>query len=215
VIHAMLGKLRLEAAKGRWWMPPLRLAGGCTFAPDPSLDYMHAAPIWSAALDPNVIRARAYPCETDTPHGLLVDRYEHHVAISPIAEHVLLRSANSSLRLDIVSGTLLAGPVLLEPSVDLEQLHWQLSAIQKLDALLRHVPLSREQDPRLPRLVLALRALDGRADGASLRDLASGIFGLTDWPGDGENVKSRARRLAKLAEKLGREGPRGVLACEV
>nr|NUR36575.1 DUF2285 domain-containing protein [Sphingomonas sp.] len=121
----------------------------------------------------------------------------------------------TSLRLDIVGGTVLAGPIVLEPFVALENLESQIVAIRRLDALLRNVPPRRENDARLPRLVFALRALDGRADGASLRDLAIGIFGALEWPGDGDNVKSRVRRLVNLAEKLRRAGPRGVLAREV
>lgn len=91
-------------------------------------------------------------------------------------------------------------------------MNWQIAGIRTLDAMLRNVPPPRESDPRLPRLVLALRALDARAEGASLRQLAFGIFGAQDWPGDGENNKSRARRLVKLSERLLRAAPYGVLA---
>ena len=137
------------------------------------------------------------------------------MALSTDAEHVLVRTKDSSLRFDVVSGSVLSGSVILEPIVDLDRLDWQIAAICKLGAMLRNAPSKQERDSRLPRLILALRALDARAEGASLRDLAKGIFSASDWPGDGENVKSRVRRLTDLAEKLQRAGPRGALAREV
>ena len=111
-----------------------------------------------------------------------------------------------------MSGTVLEGPVILEPSVVLDKLSCQISSIRKLRAILRGEMPPPERDSHLPRLVLALRALDGRAEGASLRELAFGIFGAKDWPGDGENVKSRVRRLVRLSEELRRGGPGGVLS---
>jgi hypothetical protein len=122
---------------------------------------------------------------------------------------------NVSLRLDVIGGTVLTGPVLLEPSLPLERLNGQLGEIRKLHAILKNFSPSSENDPRLSRLAQALQALDARAQGASLRDLAVDILRVNDWPGDGECVKSRARRLVALAKNLQLAGPRGVLAREV
>jgi hypothetical protein len=65
-------------------------------------------------------------------------------------------------------------------------------------------------EPRLARLVLGLRVLDARRGGASLRDIAHGLFGECDWPGDGDCIKSRVRRLVALSEAMERAGPVGV-----
>jgi hypothetical protein len=149
------------------------------------------------------------------PLAFDIGAFGHRAAIAEGAEHVLIRCGDCSLRLDVVEGSVLAGPAMLEPSVALDKLNPQIVAVRRLEALLRDVHAPHESDPRLPRLVLALRALDGLAEGASLRELAFGIFGERDWPGDGEHVKSRVRRLAKLSKDLMRAGPAGVLAGRV
>jgi hypothetical protein len=166
-------------------------------------------------MDPTVISARASPCDTSAPLQLLIDRYEHCVAMGEGVEHLLVHACGRSLRLDVVSGTVLAGPVTLEPRVMLDRLDFQIVAVRMLAAILIHDPPPALTDARLPRLVLALRALDARREGASLREIARGIFGETDWPGDGDHVKSRARRLVRLSEKLCRAGPRGVLSYQI
>ena len=131
------------------------------------------------------------------------------------AEHLLFQACGRSLRLDVVSGTVLAGPVTLEPQMVIARLDSQIATIRALAALLSNQPVPAVADARLPRLVLALRALDARREGASLREIARGIFGETDWPGDGDHIKSRARRLVRLSEMLLRAGPRGVLAYHI
>lgn len=163
-------------------------------------------------LDPTVILARALASERSTVNRLQIDRYDFRIAIHDHAEHLFLRASDISLRLDIIAGTVLAGPVILEPRVSLNWLDRQIATLKILDSLLRGNPPLAVADPRLSRLVLALRALDARREGASLRDLARDIFGTTEWPGDGDHVKSRARRLVKLSENLWLAGPAGVLA---
>lgn len=204
---------RVQRAKPR--TPTSWRAGGCTFPSDPSENYARAAPIWSAALDPHVIRVRAIPCGPGERLGLRIERFDLHIVVAPHAEHVLLRAKDASLRLDIIEGTLLDGPVILEPSVKLEELDRQIAAIRKLHAFLRGMVPPKEVDSRLPRLLLALRVLDARARGASLRDLAFGILGGQDWPGDGDSMKSRVRRLVELSEGLRCVGARGILAHRV
>jgi hypothetical protein len=144
-------------------------------------------------------------------HQLQIDRYDHRVAIDDGAEHLLLRTRGTSLRLDVVAGTVLAGPVALELSFALDRLEWRIATVRALAAMLRDESPGAATDARMPRLVLALRALDARHEGASLRDIARGIFGAMDWPGDGDHIKSRTRRLVRLSDDLRRAGPRGVL----
>jgi hypothetical protein len=162
-----------------------------------------------------VISARALPCDASAAYRLQIDRYDHFVATDGTTEHVLLRSHGVSLRLDIVIGSALAGPVTLEPWILVHRLDWQIAAVRSLAAILRSEPPPIVMDSRLPRLILALRALDARREGASLREIARGIFGETDWPGDGDYVKSRARRVVRLSEELLVIGPCGVLARQI
>ncbi len=69
---------------------------------------------------------------------------------------------------------------------------------------------------RRARLILGLRALDGRADGASYRELARGLFGASRVP-DGaswktHDLRSRTMRLAADAAALRDGGYRQLLA---
>jgi hypothetical protein len=69
--------------------------------------------------------------------------------------------------------------------------------------------------PRRTRLVLALRALDGRLDDASYRQIAEGLFGpLTlssdaDW--NSHDQRDRTIRLVRLGRELMRGGYRRLL----
>ena len=145
------------------------------------------------------------------PLALDLDRHDAQVAISAVGEYLRLSSHGAAIRLDVISGTVLDGPVLLQPMICLGNvLDDQLGAVRRLDALLRGLRPPVDNDRRLDRLVLALRVLDARRDGASLRDIARGLFGERDWPGDGDCIKSRVRRLVALSEAMERAGPAGV-----
>lgn len=112
----------------------------------------------------------------------------------------------------MVGGSILDGPVRLEPALRLDRdVERQFLAIRRLHALLAGVTLPIEPDPRLPRLVLALRTLDACKEGASLREIGTVLLGNAGWPGDGEWMKSAVRRLVALASVLEKAGPRGVL----
>lgn len=68
---------------------------------------------------------------------------------------------------------------------------------------------------RQGRLVLALRALDGRRSDASYRQLAEGLFGPIRLRGDADwnshDLRDRTIRLAKLGLQLSRGGYRRLL----
>lgn len=69
--------------------------------------------------------------------------------------------------------------------------------------------------PRRTRLVLALRALDGRLDDASYRQIAEGLFGPlplrsdADW--NSHDQRDRTIRLVRLGRELMRGGYRRLL----
>lgn len=69
--------------------------------------------------------------------------------------------------------------------------------------------------PRRVRLVLALRALDGRLDDASYRQIAEGLFGPLPLQGDADwnshDQRDRTIRLVRLGQKLMRGGYRRLL----
>jgi len=144
-------------------------------------------------------------------YSVAVDRRAH--------EHVVVNTPSGTLRLDVVSGTVLAGPVALR--VHLECTNAILPRLTALDRLLHLVgvrdPGRRppRADPRLARLVEALRVADALADGASLSRIAASLrvtLGASDdWPGDGDSLKSSVRRKVALARRLTAEGPAAVM----
>lgn len=144
-------------------------------------------------------------------YSVAVDRRAH--------EHVVVETPSGTLRLDVVSGTVLAGPVTLR--VHLECTSTIPSRLSGLDRLLRIVGIRDpgrrppRADPRLARLVEALRVADALADGASLSRIAASLRGgksaIRDWPGDSDSLKSSIRRKVALARRLTAEGPAAIM----
>ncbi|KQX19146.1 MULTISPECIES: DNA -binding domain-containing protein [unclassified Sphingomonas] len=138
--------------------------------------------------------------------------FDATVAVMGDCQHVRLDGTGDSIRLDIIGGSALDGPVQLSPEIVLERdVDAQLSAVCRLRAMLTGGTLPAPTDKRLPRLILALRALDARAENASTRTIAVELLGTDDWPGDGDWMKSWARRLIALSDRLLCAGPAGIL----
>ena len=105
--------------------------------------------------------------------------------------------------------------VAIRPTIDLTRpTEPQIHSVRRLAALATGAPEPIERDATLVRLVAALRVRDALADGASQRDIGLGVFG-DDWPGDGEHLKSRVRRMIPFSAKLARAGPRGVVQARI
>lgn len=166
--------------------------------------------MWSAAADPCVLRARP----GFTAEGAIdLSRFAHRTWRCGPWRYVRIDLPDAAMRIDIVDNAMPAAMVI-ELAIDLRRpLEPQLLSIRRLHAIDRGADLPLP-DQRFVRLVEALRVADALAAGASLRDIGVGAFG-TDWPGDGEHLKSRVRRRVALAAELSRAGPRGVLSCAI
>lgn len=198
-------------------------AGGFTFVEDSTLPANRATIIWSADFDPNVLPIVAEPAKRGAGFDLSKFGSRAAVVASEGREHVAIRGDEGFLRLDVMSGSLRTGPALLSHRIsrtaDLDAhmptLH-QLAAYCEWGA---SAPWILPADPRLERLILALRVLDARQEGTSLRDVATGLQGAgearTDWPGENDSTKSWIRRLVAVADALWRLGPRGILAGKI
>ena len=132
--------------------------------------------------------------------GCLLDlsRLDYRVVRADGRSHLLLELPAGMLQLDLRDTGHCREIVAVSPAIDLA----------------RSIEPQFHSARRLARLVVALRVRDALADGASQRDIGLGIFG-GDWPGDGEHLKSRVRRMIPLAAKLVRVGPRGVLRARI
>ncbi|MGN6279018.1 MAG: DNA -binding domain-containing protein [Sphingomonas sp.] len=201
-------------------LPRSSNAGASTFAEDPKRTFDEARILWSAAIDPTVLTVSACAAGDGTfdltrnRYLVAIDRQGH--------EHVAVGARGNTLRLDVVSGTLLNGPVALQVHLDCAgPVPTRLSA---LDSLLRLIGIrdagrrSPQPDARLARLIEALRVSDALVDGASLSTIAASLLGAQwseDWPGEGDSIKSLVRRKVDLARRLTAGGPIGVMRHQV
>lgn len=210
-----------ETPPARFSLPPPKparwCAGGCTFVENATLGCDQANVVWSAALDPDALAVVARPVR-DGQRAFDLAAFGGRAAIVPAGngEYAVLRGARGYVRLDVLAGTLRSGPVrLLHRLTTRAELDLRLPALRQLAAFCELGPAAPwiiPEDPRLNRLIQALRALDARAEGASLRDIGLALASRTaGWPGEGESTKSWARRLVALSEELRRVGPRGVI----
>lgn len=190
-------------------MPTSRRIGGCTFPEDPSRTCACVLPIWSAAVDPRVLAVRALK-PVDTAGGRLFDALlaDTRMVRGARADHLLIDRGGNVIRLDVIDGTVAAGPVTLRFDLpDDDRLDMQLSAIR---ALREPVPVARSH-AQLARRLLALQAVDARDAGASLQEVAAIVLDPGAWPGDGEHRKSLVRRMIVAGDRMIRAGPAGAL----
>ena len=123
-------------------------------------------------------------------------------------EHLVIDRGGVPLRLDVIEGTAMGAPVFLHYDLpDDHRLEVRITVISAV-AGTRPIPC---RHPQLANRLQALQALDARAVGASLREIANHVLGPGDWPGDGEHRKSLVRRLIVAGEQMVRAGPRAVL----
>lgn len=171
-----------------------------------------ARPMWQAAWDRQVLQADAVACAAHHADSLLIEQLGDLATVVRIGtiEHLLLTDGWRRVRVDICSGTLHAGPVLLR---------WRLAGIRSTAPRTRALRRFRsviatgrfpnrywERDPRTHRWTLALRAHDALRAGASQRDIAEALIAREPlepgWRAKTPSVRLRAQRLAVLARAL-------------
>jgi len=166
-------------------------------------------PLWSAAVDPRVLAVRAL--KPADGHARLFDPQPAAVRMvrGPRSEHLVIYCGGEVIRLDVIDGTMAAGPVSLRFDLaDDDRLSVQISTIRTF----RTTDAKDCRHRRLASRLLALQAVDARDVGASLQEIAQNLLGPGAWPGDGEHRKSLVRRLVVTGEGMIRAGPRAVLA---
>lgn len=207
---------RAAAAEGEGRGAPPPMAGPArwglvAFVP-PERTVPWARPIWSATTDRSVLLADATPCHAGDADGFSLERHASLATriVGDGIEHLLLSDGWRHIRLDIVSGTLGAGTVLLS---------WRLSGIATarsqtlaLRRFLSAVSAGRfpralwPTDVRTSRWALALRVHDALAAGASQRDiavlLAAGGVSRPRWRAEDPSLRLRAQRIVALARSL-------------
>ena len=195
--------------------------GGFTFAENPEISGPWARLIWSADSDPGTIEVEALPARPDS--GDAVDPAAFAEWLSLVRaedgrEHVVISDGFRRIRLDIVAGSLAAGPVRLRYRLEgISALRPRVLPLRRLLALCdnRRFAVSLfPVDPKIARLVAMLRVHDGLIAGASLGDLAEVLYGSDG--GDAkvrrsDSLRSRVRRLVREARAMAAGGYRDLM----
>jgi hypothetical protein len=169
--------------------------------------------MWRADWDPAVLRGRVLGLREEASSG---DAPFDFRALGPAlrvvardsVDHVRIGDGCRSIRFDLAGGGILERPVLIAwRLVGMKRLGPALGALHLLSRLERGLdPTWRcKADLRAPRWIIALRAFDALAAGASHQDLARGLFGTlvgpSPWRIEAPSIRLRVQRLAKLARR--------------
>jgi hypothetical protein len=195
---------------------PLRVRGS-TFFEAPETGSPSARLLWHACLHPGVLEVEANPTSSSDPDAFDMAGFEVLAVVAKgnsNIEHVALSDGYRRIRIDVVSGTLLEGPVVLtQILMGLSRLDPKLLALRQLIALTRTRRFGASLFPIAPqtaRIVAALQVFDGLAAGASYRDIAVSLYGedraVAEWNGASDSMRSRVRRLIGLAHDLAAGG---------
>lgn len=192
---------------------------GCLNMPDANRGWTDAPLLWSAEVDRSVLRVLALPASSrlGTPFDLAACGTRAFVVNGRECQHVLLRGCAGSIRLDVLSGSLLDGPVSLVLCLAGMEADGPAMVVLRRFLHLRRtgrIPaLSTRACQRLQRQVLALRVHDALAAGASIRDVGVMLFGFErvrdEWAD--EALKSQCRRLIALSREMAVGGYRTLL----
>lgn len=197
--------------------------GGYPFAESEYRPAGIARIFWRADFDPHVLHIVAEPAERGASETVDLADIGGDVFVQPRAgqgEHVLIRFGGLHLRFDILSGTVLDGPV--RPRIvlpDLSGIAPQLLTLRRLTMLVqgRQLPRSlRKAEKRGLRWAKMIQALDGVVAGGSQREIASALFGeklvRAEWRGVSDHLRLKVQRLLREARKLAGGGYRAILS---
>lgn len=196
---------------------------GCLHVPDVDLRFTDTPILWSAEIDTSVLQVAASPASGRDCSAFSLRQWgaiATMVICSQGRESLLLRDAGRSLRMNVVSGSLLNGPVsLLHDFAWVDDIESAIAASRRFLYLCRtgrFLASSVPADQTTRRLIRALRAHDALVGGASIREVGVMLFGIdrvrAEWPGTGEALKSQCRRLIALSRFMVSGGYRRLLS---
>ena len=204
------GILAADDAAARWGLHRFE---------DFRLNAIQARPCWRADHHPFVLAAgpgKGKGADAERLGSCLADAL---IVRAPLTDHILLADGHLSLRIDYAGHW--------SPGTPLHAA-WQLVGLSEAEAALmvlrrligisqrgRFVPALHPLNRQARRLVLALRAADALASGASHRDIAAELFGRSAgaprWRIEASSLRSQAQRLAQGAGALAGGGWRALL----
>jgi hypothetical protein len=188
---------------------------------DPSKAAPDARPIWRADCHPYVLRAKAGPASAPTD---AID-VQGLAALATLAveertgEHWLLSDGLCAVRLDVIEGTASEGPVELKYLLaGRASASGPILTLRRLFALAETRRFSRTLHPTQAgarRWILALRAHDALAWGATQRQIAAVLLGnsaaAARWRINAASLRSQAQRLVRATRRFTDGGYRSFL----
>jgi len=171
-----------------------------------------ASVFWRADFDPAVLTVRAAPVAAADGDAFRLDRLPCRATVRRLGggrEQIVIGEGVRSIRIEVREGSVLSGPVRLAYDlarfVDLDiglRVLGQFEALHRGDRLL---PTLFRGEPRARRWAMALRAWDGRRNGAEpARDRHRPVRSdrvTTDWSTD-DDMRKRIVRLLRTGERL-------------
>jgi hypothetical protein len=191
---------------------------GLLFGEAPEIDGAHARLMWSAGVDPFVLRVEAL-C---TGVGFDLQRVAQFATVvidEQSHEHVVLSNGKQRIRIDVEDGTMLDGPVTLKiichTPMDIPTATRTLSRANMLWEFGRMPSPRHRIDYRMARLINALRVFDALASGASQQHIARALFGddrvASEWNSTSDAMRSSVKRLVRLSNHLAAGGYRDLM----
>ena len=188
------------------------ISGGYIFAESADVGADDATIMWRAAYDPFVLCVDADRV-AHSDSGFVLSRLAQFttVLIDPEdREHIVISNGLRRIRLDVVSGSLVDGPVALRiVCADMCRLKTAATTMAKLASLYQHqrfMPAHFREDRRCARWLATLRVHDGLCAGASQREIAIALYGhkrvASDWYDDNDVMRASVRRLIRTARTL-------------
>jgi hypothetical protein len=125
-------------------------------------------------------------------------------------QHVTLSDGFRRIRIDVVGGCVLRGPVRLHYRLSgFRQLDDKLLTLRRLAALRRLGRFARSlhpPEPRAPRWIEMLRAHDATRAGASQREITAALFGQRrardEWRTGSDSLRLRVQRLVRSGREI-------------
>ena len=178
----------------------------------PNLGAPSARPVWCRKVYPFVLEAGAAE-GGQVQDRLDLERLKRFVTLvegDAGSEHLLLSDGRSTIRVDIVAGTVRERPSLLVYRLSgLTGLKEPLLVLRQLLALWRtgdFSPALHLREQRAARWILMLRAHDALVAGAGQREIAARLLGHAAaerrWRVEAPSLRSRAQRLAREARRM-------------
>lgn len=164
------------------------------------------------AVDPTVLTIEALPAPVGHEAIDFTTLGVELIALSNAmgGEHLMVRDVVGRLRIDVIAGTALAGPIVPRLTLGrLEVLGPKVLALRRLRGLSKSGRLPTglfERERRAVRWSTMLQVFDGLQAGASQREIAVALFGrervTSEWRGISDHLRTVVRRLTTGARRM-------------